>query len=86
MDPAFPAIIIDDICDGGGTFVGIADKVGRAPLGMYITHGIFSQGFDALRERFEHIYTTNSLKKSESAPAGLVTVFDCLPEMMKERE
>jgi ribose-phosphate pyrophosphokinase len=57
-------LIIDDICDGGRTFIGIADALREAgvykPLYLYVTHGIFSQGIGELLHRFEHIYTTDS--------------------------
>ncbi len=57
-------LIVDDICDGGGTFVGIADALkGRElDLGLYVTHGIFSKGFDELKKRFRRIYCTDSFR------------------------
>ena len=54
-----PALIVDDICDGGGTFAGIAAQVAH-PLGLYVTHGIFSKGFGPL-ESFSNIYTADSI-------------------------
>src|SRR5882757_261196 len=36
-------VIIDDICDGGGTFLAIADQVSPAHLTLIVTHGIFSK-------------------------------------------
>lgn len=55
-------LIVDDICDGGGTFNGLADAIdiGRDRLDLWITHGIFSKGFSALRRRFGVIHTTDS--------------------------
>jgi ribose-phosphate pyrophosphokinase len=65
-------IWIDDICDGGGTFVGEAqeaDKQGhKGAKYLIVTHGIFSQGFTrkpgsdfaGLEEYFKGIYSTNS--------------------------
>lgn len=57
-------LIIDDICDGGGTFVGIAEEIRKvnptATLGLYVTHGIFSKGIWAL-SGFDAVYTTDSL-------------------------
>ena len=58
-------LIVDDICDGGGTFIGIADKLfslqdWTIPLFLYVTHGIFSKGFEDLRSRFDRIYTSDS--------------------------
>ncbi len=59
-------IIIDDICDGGRTFVELAKaiKAQRADAKIYlvVTHGIFSAGFKELTSQFEHIYTTNSYR------------------------
>lgn len=42
-----PCIIYDDICDGGGTFIGLAKELkakGAGDLYLYVTHGIFSHG------------------------------------------
>lgn len=59
-------LIVDDICDGGGTFLGLASKLkekGAGKLYLAVTHGIFSAGFKALNETFEMVYTTNSFKE-----------------------
>jgi len=88
VDAAQPAIVIDDICDGGGTFLGIAGELQKqhgdwwtaASLGLYVTHGIFSKGFGELNERFHHIYTTNSLPAK--GPDKLVTVYDAGPILL----
>lgn len=59
-------LIVDDICDGGGTFLGISDALdkiyGRYKLikYLYVTHGIFSKGEDILLKDFFAIFTTNS--------------------------
>jgi ribose-phosphate pyrophosphokinase len=59
-------VIIDDICDGGRTFVELAKAIkdGRPTAKIYlvVTHGIFSAGYSQLGEYFERIYTTNSYK------------------------
>lgn len=59
------AYIIDDICDGGKTFVEIANKLkllNPGEINLIITHGIFSKGFDELCYYFNNIYCTNSVK------------------------
>ncbi len=63
-------LIIDDICDGGGTFNGIADSLKEygLNLGLYVTHGIFSKGYGELSKRFEKIYTTDSFTKEFGTP------------------
>ncbi len=64
-------IIIDDICDGGATFINIVKKIREMqesfktpPNKIYlvVTHGIFSKGFEELNKHFEGIYCTNSYK------------------------
>jgi ribose-phosphate pyrophosphokinase len=58
-------IIIDDICDGGGTFIGIAQELRKKNCGkleLAVTHGIFSKGFRELYSYFDRIYTTNSFR------------------------
>lgn len=58
-----PCIIVDDICDGGGTFIGLAEKLKEYNAGdlyLFVTHGIFSKGFEELLKFFTKIYYTNS--------------------------
>lgn len=72
-------LIVDDICDGGGTFIGLAehlrDKHGidRDQLGLWVTHGIFSGKAPTLRGYFDHIYTTDS-HPGHSRPGVATTV------------
>ncbi len=75
-------LIVDDICDGGGTFNGIADSLKDygLELGLYVTHGIFSKGISELSRRFKKIYTTDSFRTSypdqdRSGPNEDLTVF-----------
>lgn len=58
-----PCLIVDDICDGGGTFIGLAEELKKKNAGklyLYVSHGIFSKGVYDLLEVFDKIYTTNS--------------------------
>lgn len=72
-----PILIVDDICDGGGTFLGIAALLTPdIPRYLFVTHGIFSKGFDDLGKAFELIFTTDSLPQQES---DLVRVFSLEP-------
>lgn len=56
--------ILDDICDGGRTFIEIAkalrEKGATGKIFLVVTHGIFSAGLKPLNEHFDGIYTTNS--------------------------
>lgn len=52
-------LVCDDICDGGGTFAGLAQAVasyGPASLNLYITHGVFSKGLNPLVD-YNRIYS-----------------------------
>lgn len=54
--------IIDDICDGGGTFVALAAELKKRNVGqinLIVSHGIFSKGLDVLNN-IDRIYTTNA--------------------------
>lgn len=56
--------IVDDICDGGATFIGLArvikEKCPDAILYLCVTHGLFSKGLETLLAEFRGIYYTDS--------------------------
>ncbi|QDF15367.1 phosphoribosyl pyrophosphate transferase [Gordonia phage Mollymur] len=62
VDPDGNYLVVDDICDGGGTFMGLADATGldRDRLSLWVTHGIFSGNSSQLWDKFKAIYTTDS--------------------------
>jgi ribose-phosphate pyrophosphokinase len=58
--------IVDDICDGGGTFAGTAKMLkekGAAKVVLIVSHGIFSRG--PVIEHVDTVYTTDSYKVVE---------------------
>lgn len=75
MDKTF--IIVDDILDGGRTFIEIAKAIEttikmtgfihptlvKEDKYLICTHGIFSSGYSKLNEHFKTIFTTNSVKE-----------------------
>lgn len=73
-------LVVDDICDGGGTFNGLAAKIHEqgATADLYVSHGIFSKGTKALEENYGEIFTTDSLAGSER---NNVTVLAVVKEM-----
>lgn len=58
-------LIIDDLVDGGATFVAAAEALkehGVGELGLCVSHGIFSKGYDDLLDAgITNFFTTNSL-------------------------
>ncbi|UPT66573.1 MAG: ribose-phosphate diphosphokinase [Sphingobacteriales bacterium JAD_PAG50586_3] len=74
-------LIVDDICDGGGTFIGLAAELKNKNAGklyLAVTHGIFSNGFDELQKHFTHIYTTNSIKEITHPSVTQINLNDIL--------
>ena len=63
-------IIVDDICDGGRTFIELAKAIhGSRPTAevyLVVTHGIFSNGLYELSKEITRIYSTNSVKEIEA--------------------
>lgn len=55
-------LVADDICDGGGTFIGLGEKIREQGCyaDLFVTHGIFSKGTSDLRKVYKNIYTTDS--------------------------
>nr|WP_318383336.1 ribose-phosphate diphosphokinase [uncultured Enterobacter sp.] len=57
-------LIVDDLCDAGGTFIGSAQVLrdaGARSVSLYVTHGVFSKGIEnLLNNGITAIYTTTS--------------------------
>ena len=60
-------VIIDDICDGGATFLAIAEQIRTSHLTLIVTHGIFSKGFSSLEKAFDKIIVSNSYNQNYNA-------------------
>jgi ribose-phosphate pyrophosphokinase len=59
--PEVPAgkryLVVDDICDGGGTFIGLARAAPQNVfLDLYVTHGLFTKGPDDLTFVFGSVF------------------------------
>jgi ribose-phosphate pyrophosphokinase len=61
------ALVVDDICDGGATFNMLsATGAMSLRLDLWVSHGIFSKGFDNLLENYGIIYTTDSFYRGNT--------------------
>jgi ribose-phosphate pyrophosphokinase len=62
--PDGPLLVVDDICDGGRTFIELAIAIRKHahphPIYLYVTHGIFSKGLDPLLEHYDRVFTRNN--------------------------
>lgn len=65
-------LIVDDICDGGRTFIEAAKVLkanGAGDVSLAVSHGIFSQGINNLLDNgIEHVYSTDSFDEWTSQP------------------
>lgn len=55
-------LIVDDICDGGRTFIELARVLKsniNLPIDLFVTHGIFSKGTKVFDGLIDNIYTAN---------------------------
>lgn len=61
-----PIVVIDDICDGGRTFLELAKALPMFPkenMNLIVSHGIFSKGLDELFKYYGTIVTSDSIKQ-----------------------
>lgn len=79
-----PFLIIDDLCDGGGTFCGIAVEIRKikpdAELNIYVTHMVNPKGIENLSKNFNYVYFTNSYKDWRGFKAEYGKAIPILPE------
>lgn len=60
-------IVVDDICDGGATFIELSNALKNNELtknikiDLYVTHGIFSKGTWELKKNYNKIFCTDSV-------------------------
>jgi ribose-phosphate pyrophosphokinase len=69
-------LIVDDICDGGGTFIGLAEELKKKNAGklfLAVSHGIFSKGLEGL-SCFDKIFCTNSVKEIDDDRVEVVNI------------
>jgi ribose-phosphate pyrophosphokinase len=69
-------LVVDDICDGGGTFIGLACATGlpKEKLQLWISHAVFSGNARALANHYCRITTTNSFMSLTDVPCTRVPV------------
>ena len=78
-------LVVDDICDGGGTFMGLASVINadRERLTLWVSHGVFSGKANELNKYFGRIYTTDSYPNARREDVG-AEVVNLLPYLVTE--
>lgn len=64
-------IVVDDLCDGGGTFVGIAVKLRElkpSKLILAVTHAVQKEGIERVSGFYDKVIITNSYKDWDDLP------------------
>lgn len=82
FDKTKPVLVVDDLCDGGGTFVGIAAEIRKytdQELNIFVTHMVNPRGIENLSKNFDHVWFTNSYKDwkevlGESFPKNITQI------------
>jgi ribose-phosphate pyrophosphokinase len=77
VQPNKTAIIVDDICDGGATFVALAKclkEVNVKDIKLFVTHGIFSKGLSPLKEHFSEIRCLHTFLPNEQLDPSFLKV------------
>ena len=58
-----PLLVVDDLCDGGYTFVGLANILHqhtKQKIYLYVTHGLFTKGVELLYDAgYSGVYSAN---------------------------
>lgn len=70
-------LIVDDICDGGGTFIGLGKELKKKNAGnlfLAVSHGIFSKGFANLTPIFHQVFTTDSFQTIDITTAPVIQI------------
>jgi ribose-phosphate pyrophosphokinase len=73
--------VLDDLCDGGRTFIEVAKELETITLGygdleLAITHGLFTKGVDIVAVHYDKIYTTDSYISDKSNRNGQIEVIE----------
>lgn len=58
-------MVVDDLCDGGGTFIGIHNilkKLNPSSISLWITHAVQLSGIEKVAAIYDKVYITNSYK------------------------
>ena len=64
IKPTDKLLVVDDICDGGRTFIEVAKAlpVAKEQLSLYTTHGIYSKGIEVLQEFYSDVSCYNDIR------------------------
>jgi len=67
IDKDAKCLITDDLCDGGGTFIGLAKEIKKQceDISLYTTHSIYSKGMSEILTTFNNVFTMDTFHSPE---------------------
>lgn len=71
-------VIVDDILDGGRTFANLAKELkeqGASKVSLFITHGIFSYGYESLKEHLDEIFVYYMWLPTEEVDTSFIKIY-----------
>jgi ribose-phosphate pyrophosphokinase len=77
-------LVVDDLCDGGGTFIGLGEVLDAAGFDadLFVTHGLFTKGTRDLGTWYQMIFCTDSVL----AQRPDVTILSAAEQLLKYGE
>ena len=79
LGEAKKVLIVDDICDGGGTFLGLKGILpADVKCDIFVTHGIFSKGTKSLLSAFDTVFCTDSTVQCQQDGVNVIDVCETL--------
>lgn len=77
-------LLVDDLCDGGGTFCGLAEAIRKVnkdvKIDIVVNHMVNPKGIENLSKTFDHVYFSNSYKDWNGWRAEYGKAVSTLPE------
>lgn len=72
-----PLLIIDDLCDAGGTFIGVAEALRKHTdvlMDIFVIHMVNPKGIENLSKTYRRVWFTNSYKDWENLPENCTQI------------
>lgn len=83
-------LLVDDLCDGGGTFCGLAKAIREVSkdvkIDIVVNHMVNPKGIENLSKTFDHVYFSNSYKDWNGWKAEYGKAVPALPENVTQIE
>lgn len=81
-DKSKDILLIDDLCDGGGTFCGLYEEIKKLQpnkISLFISHAIQIEGIEKVAKLYDNVFITNTYKEwqEEKLPQNVhILIFD----------